>query len=51
MVLEPTDINPSLLTHILYAFADINRDGTIKLTDEWADIEVFATPPLVLLSK
>ena len=34
---EPTDINPTPLTHILYAFANIQSDGTIILTDSYAD--------------
>ncbi|KAI1798302.1 glycoside hydrolase superfamily [Ganoderma leucocontextum] len=37
---QPTEINPAPLTHILYSFADISPDdGTIKLTDSWADEE------------
>jgi GH18 family chitinase len=39
--LEPTDIVPDTLTHILYAFADTSPDtGEIKLTDSYADEEV-----------
>ncbi|ESK86667.1 glycoside hydrolase family 18 protein [Moniliophthora roreri MCA 2997] len=35
---QPTDIDPSKLFHILYAFADINaKTGEIKFTDAWAD--------------
>ncbi|OSD07914.1 carbohydrate-binding module family 5 protein [Trametes coccinea BRFM310] len=35
---QPTDINPTPLTHIIYAFADVSPDtGTISLTDSWAD--------------
>ncbi|KAJ3012136.1 hypothetical protein NUW54_g1959 [Trametes sanguinea] len=35
---QPTDINPTPLTHIVYAFADVSPDtGTISLTDSWAD--------------
>ncbi|KAI5117053.1 hypothetical protein M0805_005292 [Coniferiporia weirii] len=34
---QPTDINAAPLTHILYAFADIQSDGTIVLTDSYAD--------------
>ncbi|THH07640.1 hypothetical protein EW145_g3240 [Phellinidium pouzarii] len=30
---QPADINPTPLSHILYAFADIQSDGTIVLTD------------------
>ncbi|KAI0708099.1 glycosyl hydrolases family 18-domain-containing protein [Cerioporus squamosus] len=35
---QPTDINPTPLTHILYSFADVSADsGTISLTDSYAD--------------
>ncbi|KAI0366008.1 hypothetical protein BV20DRAFT_1056021 [Pilatotrama ljubarskyi] len=35
---QPTDIIPSTLTHIVYAFADVSADtGTISLTDSYAD--------------
>ncbi|KAL1941619.1 hypothetical protein VTO73DRAFT_7058 [Trametes versicolor] len=35
---QPTDIDPSDLTHILYSFADVSADtGSIFLTDSWAD--------------
>ncbi|KAI0916344.1 hypothetical protein AcW1_009855 [Taiwanofungus camphoratus] len=35
---QPTDITPSDLTHILYAFADVSPDtGNISLTDTYAD--------------
>ena len=37
---EPTDINPTPVTHILYAFADVQSDGTIILTDSYADEQV-----------
>ncbi|EJD07907.1 glycoside hydrolase family 18 and carbohydrate-binding module family 5 protein [Fomitiporia mediterranea MF3/22] len=34
---QPTDINVEPLTHILYSFADVQQDGTIVLTDSYAD--------------
>ncbi|GJE98248.1 glycoside hydrolase family 18 protein [Phanerochaete sordida] len=35
---QPTDINTTPLTHILYAFADVSPDtGVISLTDSYAD--------------
>ncbi|EGN94371.1 glycoside hydrolase family 18 protein [Serpula lacrymans var. lacrymans S7.3] len=35
---QPTNITPSDLTHILYAFADVSSStGTISLTDSYAD--------------
>ncbi|KAG6828944.1 hypothetical protein H0H92_006232 [Tricholoma furcatifolium] len=35
---QPTDIVPSILTHILYAFADVDpTTGEISLTDPYAD--------------
>ncbi|KAJ7254697.1 glycosyl hydrolases family 18-domain-containing protein [Mycena haematopus] len=37
---QPTDIVPSTLTHILYAFADVDpSSGTISLTDLYADTQ------------
>jgi GH18 family chitinase len=39
--IEPTDIVTADLTHILYAFADVQPDtGTIVLTDLYADEQV-----------
>ncbi len=41
---EPTDIIPSTLTHIVYAFADVSPDtGSISLTDSYADEQVSDT--------
>jgi GH18 family chitinase len=38
---EPIDIIPSYLTHIIYAFADVNpSSGSIFLTDSYADEQV-----------
>ena len=38
---EPTDINASPLTHILYSFADVSPEtGSISLTDSYADEQV-----------
>ncbi|CDO69059.1 Glycoside Hydrolase Family 18 / Carbohydrate-Binding Module Family 5 protein [Trametes cinnabarina] len=35
---QPTDIDPTTLTHIVYAFADVSSDtGAITLTDSYAD--------------
>ncbi|KAI0261223.1 glycoside hydrolase superfamily [Gloeopeniophorella convolvens] len=35
---QPTDINPSDLTHIIYSFADVTQStGSIFLTDSYAD--------------
>ena len=28
------------ITHILYAFANVNSDGTLKLSDPYADTQV-----------
>lgn len=37
----PEDItNPGRFTHILYAFAKIAADGTVALSDPWADLEL-----------
>ncbi|PIL35013.1 hypothetical protein GSI_02800 [Ganoderma sinense ZZ0214-1] len=35
----PTDIKAASLTHLFYAFANVGSDGTIKLSDTWADEE------------
>jgi GH18 family chitinase len=40
LVPEPTDIVASTLTHVLYAFADISSNGSIVLTDLFADEQV-----------
>jgi chitinase len=36
----PQQIPASQLTHLLYAFADTKPDGTIFLTDTWADTDI-----------
>lgn len=35
-----SDVDPELLTHINYAFANLNPDGTIVLGDSYADTEI-----------
>ncbi|XP_076166260.1 chitotriosidase-1-like [Ptiloglossa arizonensis] len=35
---QPTDIDPRLCTHLIYAFAGLNTDGSIKVLDAWADL-------------
>ncbi|RWS26523.1 chitinase-like protein [Leptotrombidium deliense] len=36
----PEDINPYYCTHLIYAFATLDRDSlTIRIHDRWADIE------------
>ncbi|HEV8052747.1 MAG TPA: glycosyl hydrolase family 18 protein, partial [Parachlamydiaceae bacterium] len=37
------DINPNVVTHINYAFAPVDVDGTIRLFDPWSDTD-FYTP-------
>ena len=34
-----SDLDPSKLSHILYAFAEPNADGTVILKDPWADTD------------
>nr|GAT56375.1 predicted protein [Mycena chlorophos] len=36
----PSAIDANQLTHILYAFADINADGAVILSDAWADKDI-----------
>ncbi|KAI0136516.1 chitinase 1 precursor [Xylariales sp. AK1849] len=36
---QPQDLPVSELTHVLYAFADIDSDGTVKSSDTYADLE------------
>lgn len=35
-----SDIPATRLTHILYSFANIAADGTITLSDTWADEQI-----------
>ena len=38
---NPQSIPHDLLTHINYAFANVNKDsGEVVLSDTWADVEV-----------
>ncbi|GAN08694.1 endochitinase 1 [Mucor ambiguus] len=34
------DLKAKKLSHILYAFANVNKDGSIVLGDPWADIDI-----------
>ncbi|KAI8886303.1 glycoside hydrolase family 18 protein [Backusella circina FSU 941] len=34
------DLKPSQLSHVLYAFANPNSDGTVLLGDPWADTDI-----------
>lgn len=36
---QPTDIPASKLSHLLYAFFQPGADGTVQLTDAWADVQ------------
>ncbi|KAF2156508.1 glycoside hydrolase family 18 protein [Myriangium duriaei CBS 260.36] len=36
---QPQDLPASELTHVLYAFADIQSDGTVVLADSYADLQ------------
>ena len=38
---KPSDVPVKQLTHILYAFANINPDdGSVVLTDAWSDEQI-----------
>ncbi|RZC36447.1 Glyco hydro 18 domain containing protein, partial [Asbolus verrucosus] len=36
---QPEDMDPTMCTHINYAFVAINSDGSLSAEDEWADID------------
>lgn len=36
----PSNIDPKVITHLLYAFADIDGDGTVFLKDEYLHYEI-----------
>ena len=35
---EPTDIDPTLCTHIIYTFIGISENGNIRILDKWMDL-------------
>ena len=48
----PTDIDPNLCTHIVYAYAVIDRDNLIvKPGDEWLDVEKNNIKSFIALKK
>lgn len=34
------DIDATKYSHLTYAFVGLNEDGTIKILDEWADVDL-----------
>jgi len=36
----PACLPTNAVTHVLYAFIKVNTDGTLKLTDDWADTQI-----------
>jgi len=36
---QPSDLPANILTHVLYSFADVREDGTVFLSDTYADLE------------
>ncbi|KAK2035199.1 family 18 glycosyl hydrolase [Colletotrichum zoysiae] len=36
----PACLPANAVTHVLYAFIKVNTDGTLKLTDDWADTQI-----------
>lgn len=37
--IQVTDLDPNLVTHINYAFANLNADGEVVVGDSWIDLE------------
>jgi len=37
---RPQDLDTSMLTHILFSFANIQQDGTVSLMDTWSDLQI-----------
>jgi chitinase len=37
---KPTNIDPSLCTHVNYAFLGVNADGTLKILDSWNEVDL-----------
>ena len=37
---RPQDLQPDLLTHILFSFANIQQDATVVLSDTWSDLQI-----------
>lgn len=42
----PSSMDPKSITHINYAFLDMDEDGDLKLNDEYADFQVATLPEL-----
>ncbi|KAI8980998.1 chitinase [Pilobolus umbonatus] len=38
------DLKATKMSHVLYAFANVNKDGTVVLGDPWADTDIKFTP-------
>ncbi|XP_019864946.2 acidic mammalian chitinase [Aethina tumida] len=45
------DIDTSLCTHLIYSFAGVNTDGSIKILDTWLEISLGNLPNAVALKK
>ena len=42
----PSKINPKLITHLNFAFLDMDSNGDLVLCDEWAEFQITSIPEL-----
>ena len=42
----PSKMNPKLITHLNFAFMDMDKNGDLVLTDEYADFQITTLPEL-----
>ena len=42
----PSKMNPKLITHVNFAFMDMDANGDLALVDEWAEFQITSLPEL-----
>ena len=42
----PSKMNPKLITHINFAFMDMDANGDLAVVDEWAEFQITTLPEL-----